>query len=129
MRIAREVISRRDDAVRERSNDPRQTREPHCLTEVQASRTRAGRGSKPPSKKGPTNNGRWDPAILRPHVAPGGDGTGRYAACWIAESSQSAGLPPFGRRKVHTSVTSVGSVRLPDTTRPVAASTSASRIA
>jgi hypothetical protein len=59
----------------------------------------------------------------------------RYLVCrddfagqadWIADSSHWLAVPRTGRAKVHTSVSSVGSVRLPSTTRPVALSIVAS---
>ena len=49
-------------------------------------------------------------------------------ACWMADSSHWRGVPLPGRRKVHTSVTSCGADRLPETRRPEAASTVASRM-
>jgi hypothetical protein len=46
--------------------------------------------------------------------------------CWIADNCQPCAGSRWSRRKVHTSVTSCGTVRSPETTRPVALSTRAS---
>ena len=50
-------------------------------------------------------------------------------ACWMAESSHCWAVPLVGRVNVHTSVTSCGCVRLPETTLPDLTSTTASTIA
>ncbi len=49
--------------------------------------------------------------------------THRPQACWIADSIQSSAAVAAGRTKVQTSVTTSGTLALPDTTRPLACST------
>ena len=55
-----------------------------------------------------------------------GEPSADHVVCWIADSSQASGRAPSGRRNVQISVISCGSVRLPETTLPEAASTMAS---
>jgi len=50
-----------------------------------------------------------------------------YDTCCIADSRHELAPPPGRRAKVQTSVTSCGSVRLPETTWPLAMSTRVSR--
>jgi hypothetical protein len=51
---------------------------------------------------------------------------GRYAACWMAESSQPSTRARSSRRKVHSSVASEASMASPEINMPVARSTVAS---